>query len=126
MTSLRIDKWLWTVRIYKTRSDAAEACRTNKITVNGSLAKPSREIKTGDIIGVRKMPVNYSYRVFGLPESRQGGKFIDQYVENITPQEELDKLNISCETVFISRDKGTGRPTKKERREIDSVLDKLL
>jgi len=125
MTSLRIDKWLWAVRIYKTRSDAAEACRTNRVTVNGSAAKPSREVKTGDTVAVRKSPVNYSYRVLGLPNSRQGAKLIEQYVEDITPQEELDKLNIPRETLFVSRERGTGRPTKKERREIDSVFDKL-
>jgi ribosome-associated heat shock protein Hsp15 len=122
---MRIDKWLWAVRIFKTRSDAAEACRTNKVTVNGSPAKPSREIGIGDVIGVRKLPVNYSYRVIELTDLRKGAKLVDQFVENITPQQELDKLNVPRETVFISRDRGTGRPTKKERREIDSVLDKL-
>lgn len=120
---IRIDKWLWAVRIFKTRSDAAEACRTNKVTVNGMVCKPSRELKAGDVVSVRKMPVTYSYRVVALVSSRQPAKNVPDYTENITPQSELDKLNPPKETVFISREKGLGRPTKKERRELDSLMD---
>ena len=124
-TSIRIDKWLWAVRIFKTRSDAAEACRTNRVTVAGSYTKPSREIKVGDVITVRKTIVTYSYRVLALVSSRVGAKLVPEYAENITPQSELDKLNMPRETIFILRDRGTGRPTKRERRQIDSLMDEF-
>lgn len=123
MSSARIDKWLWAVRLYKTRSDAAEACRANKVLVNNAYAKPSREVKPGDVISVKKMPVTYSFRILELVSSRQPAKNVPLYLENVTPQEELDKLNVPRETFFIQRDHGTGRPTKKERREIDVLMD---
>lgn len=119
---IRIDKWLWAVRIFKTRSDAAEACRNNKVSVNGINCKPSRELKPGDVVSVKKTQVTYSYRVMALVSSRQPAKNVPEYAENITPQSELDKLNPPSETVFIYRDRGTGRPTKKERREIDALM----
>ena len=117
--SVRIDKWLWAVRIFKTRSDAADACRTNKVLVNGSYAKPSREVKPGDAITVKKMPVTYSFRVVELVSE------VPRYAENVTPQEELDKLNIPKLSIFVQRDRGSGRPTKRERREIDSLMGEL-
>lgn len=123
--SIRIDKWLWAVRIFKTRSDAADACRNNRVLVNDSYTKPSREIKTGDVVSVKKMPVTYSFRVLDIVSNRQPAKNVPLYAENITPQAELDKLNVPRETVFVSRDRGMGRPTKKERREIDSLMDDL-
>ena len=104
-------------------SDAADAIRNNKVTVNGSAAKPSREVKVGDVIAVRKMQVTYSYRVLDLVSSRQPAKNVPLYCLNITPQEELDKLSIPRETIFVFRDRGTGRPTKKERRELDGLMD---
>lgn len=122
---VRIDKWLWAVRIFKSRSDAAEACRMNRVLVNDSYCKPSREVSLGDVVSVRKLPVTYSFRVKGLVSNRQPAKNVPLYAENITPQEELAKLNIPRETVFIARDRGTGRPTKKERREIDAMMDEL-
>ncbi len=125
MSSVRLDKWLWAVRIYKTRSDAAEACRTNRVLVNGAYVKPSREVKVGEVVSVKKMPVTYTFRVLNLVSSRQPAKNVPEYAQNITPQEELDKLNIPRETIFIVRDRGAGRPTKKERREIDALMDDL-
>lgn len=125
MSSVRLDKWLWAVRIYKTRSDAAEACRTNRVLVNGTYVKPSREVKVGEVVSVKKMPVTYTFRVLNLVSSRQPAKNVPEYAQNITPQEELDKLNIPRETIFIVRDRGAGRPTKKERREIDALMDDL-
>lgn len=122
---IRIDKWLWAVRIFKSRSDAAEACRMNRVLVNDSYCKPSRELREGDIVSVRKLPVTYTFRVKGLVSNRQPAKNIPLYAENLTPQSELDKLNPPRETIFISRDRGTGRPTKKERREIDALMDDL-
>lgn len=122
---IRVDKWLWAVRIFKTRSDAAEACRNNKVMVNQTCCKPSRELRVGDIVSVRKLSVTYSFRVVGLVSNRQPAKNVPDYAENVTPQSELDKLNIPMETVFISRDKGTGRPTKKDRRDIEVLMGDL-
>lgn len=120
---VRLDKYLWAVRVFKTRSDAADAIRNNRVLVNGAYAKPSREVKQGDIIAVKRMPVTYQYKVLELISSRQGAKNVPQYCLNITPQEELDKLTVPRETVFVFRERGTGRPTKKERREIDALMD---
>lgn len=123
MEEIRLDKYLWAVRIFKTRSDAADAIRNNKVTVNDAYAKPSREVKTGDRIAVRKMQITYIYKVIGLVSSRQPAKNVPAYCLNVTPQEELDKLNIPRETVFVLRERGAGRPTKKDRREMDSLMD---
>lgn len=122
---VRIDKWLWAVRIFKSRSDAAEACRMNRVLVNDSYCKPSREVSQGDIISVKRQPVTYSFRVKGLVSNRQPAKNVPLYAENITPQEELAKLNVPRETLFITRDRGAGRPTKKERREIEAMIGDL-
>lgn len=123
MSEVRLDKYLWAVRVFKTRSDAADAIRNNRVLVNEAYAKPSREVKQGDVIAVKKQPVTYQYKVLELVSSRQGAKNVPQYCLNITPQEELDKLTIPRETVFVFRERGTGRPTKKERREIDALMD---
>ena len=123
MSDIRLDKYLWAVRVFKTRSDAADAIRNNRVMVNNAYAKPSRDVQVGDIITVKKMPVTYSYKVVDLVSSRQGAKNVPQYCLNITPQEELDKLSTPRETIFVFRERGTGRPTKKERREIDALMD---
>ena len=123
MSEVRLDKYLWAVRVFKTRSDAADAIRNNRVMVNDAYAKPSREVKQGDVIAVKKQPVTYQYKVLELVSSRQGAKNVPQYCLNITPQEELDKLTIPRETVFVFRERGMGRPTKKERREIDALMD---
>lgn len=123
MDEIRLDKYLWAVRIFKTRSDAADAIRTNKVSVNGAWAKPSREVKIGDEIAVRKQQITYSYKVLDLVSSRQPAKNVPTYCLNITPQEELDKLNVPRETIFVFRERGTGRPTKKERRDLDDLMD---
>ena len=119
----RLDKYLWAVRIFKTRSDAADACKGGRVKVNSTEAKPSREVKPGDIIDVRRVNVNFKYKVLQQLENRLSAKLVPEYIENITPQEELDKLNAPKESFFIYRERGTGRPTKKERREIDELLD---
>lgn len=121
--SERIDKWLWAVRIFKTRSDAADACKRSRILVNGTEAKPSREIKAGDTVTVKKIPVIYTFKVLALIQNRQPAKNVPLYAENITPQEELDKLQVKYTTIFVQRDRGTGRPTKKERRTLDDLMD---
>ena len=123
MDNVRIDKYLWAIRVFKTRSEAAEACRTGKVFVNGAQTKSSREIKAGDSIEVRKGAVHVSYTVMEPIDKRQGAKLVDQYAENTTPQSELDKLIAPVETIFLKRERGSGRPTKKERRDIDRLMD---
>ena len=123
---VRLDKYLWAVRVFKTRSDAAEAVRSNRVSVNGSYAKPSREVKAGDTIMVRRTMITYTYRVVEPVSNRQPAKNVPQYCTNITPQSELDKLNIPHETIFMFRERGTGRPTKKERRDIDTMMEGMF
>ena len=123
MSDIRLDKYLWAVRIFKTRSDAADAIRQNRVMGNNAYAKPSREVKVGDMISVRRERVTYSYKVLDLVSSRQPAKNVPTYCLNCTPQEELDKLNVPHETIFVFRDRGTGRPTKKERRDIDALME---
>lgn len=124
-TDVRIDKYLWAIRLFKTRSEAAEACRTNKVYINQSAVKSSRTVRPGDIIEVRKGAVHYRYRVIEPVDKRQGAQLVPNYAMNITPQYELDKLTAPNETIFLKRERGTGRPTKKERREIDKLLEDL-
>ena len=121
----RIDKYLWSVRVYKTRSEAADACRSGRVKVNEMEAKASKEIKSGDIVSVRKNLITYTLRVIEPIDKRQPAKLVSIYVENITPQEELDKLNSPKESVFLYRERGTGRPTKKERRDMDELFDSM-
>lgn len=121
--SVRIDKWLWSVRLFKTRSDATEACKANRVLLNGSSVKPSREVKVGDHVSVRKVPVLYTFRILELVANRQPAKNVPLYIENITQAEELAKLEMAQLGAFGVRDRGTGRPTKRDRREIEDVMD---
>lgn len=121
----RIDKYLWAIRAYKTRSEATDACKGNKVKVNGSDAKPSKLIKVGDVLVVRKGAVQFTYKVKALVEKRIGAKLVPDYAENLTPASELDKLKAPIETFFVRRDRGTGRPTKKDRRELDEMTGGL-
>ena len=125
MDEVRIDKYLWSIRAYKTRSEATTACNGGKVRLNGADVKPSKTVKVGDSIVVRKGPVTYTYKVLALVDKRQGAKLVPQYAENLTPQEELDKLHAPVETFFLKRDRGAGRPTKKDRRQMDSLWDSL-
>jgi len=120
---MRLDKYLKVSRLIKRRTVANDACDGQRITVNGRTAKASYDVKIGDVIAVRKQAVTYSYKVLDLVSSRQPAKNVPLYCLNITPQEELDKLSIPRETIFVFRDRGTGRPTKKERRELDGLMD---
>ena len=117
---IRVDKWLWAVRIFKTRSQATEACKKGKILIREQAVKPSRVLRINDVIQVKKPPVVYSYKVTGLLAKRLSARLVQDYIEDITPESELQKLKVR-ETFFISRDRGSGRPTKKERR----IMDKL-
>lgn len=120
--SVRIDKYLWAVRVFKTRTLATEACKKGKVSVDDMPAKPSRTVTTGDVIEVKKMPVVYSYLVKDPIEKRVGAKIVDNYVENITSQDELHKLEMQ-DDFFVKRDRGAGRPTKKERRLLDDIQE---
>lgn len=122
---VRIDKYLWCIRAFKTRSDATDACKGGKVRVNGDDIKPSKGVKVGDVVTVRKGAVSYTYKVLELIDKRQGPKLVSQYAENLTPEEELAKLKAPVETFFLKRDRGAGRPTKKDRRQMDALWDEL-
>ncbi len=123
VTSVRIDKWLWSIRAFKTRTDAADACKLGRVTLNGALAKASRDVKVNDIVTVKKMPVMYTFKVLALIANRQPAKNVYLYAENLTPEEELEKMKMNKTIIFVQRDRGTGRPTKKERRDIDDLME---
>lgn len=122
MDKMRIDKWLWSVRIFKTRSLAADACSKGRVLINNMEAKPSKEIFGNEIVTVRKPPVIYTYKIKQLLKNRLPAKLVNDFLEDLTSVEELNKLQIK-ETFFVKRDRGTGRPTKKERRVIDRLTD---
>lgn len=125
MDSVRLDKYLWAIRVFKTRSEAADACNGNKVRLNGVPAKPSKAVKSGDSIDVRKGSALFSYRVLQLTESRMGAALVEQYADNLTPESELEKLHAPRETIVLQRDRGTGRPTKKDRRQLDELMDNM-
>lgn len=118
---VRIDKWLWAVRLFKTRSLATEECKKGRVTIDGSAVKPSRVPKIGELIKVRKPPVTYSYRVVAITGKRVGAKLAPEFVEDVTPPEELKILEIRQQMGFFERDRGTGRPTKKDRRDLERL-----
>lgn len=122
----RIDKWLWAARIYKTRSIAADACKNGRIMINGVNVKPSHLIKRGEVIQVRKPPITYSFRVLDCIEKRVGAKLLPQVYENVTPAAQYELLEMSRISGFVDRARGTGRPTKKERRALDAFTDPAL
>ena len=119
MSEARIDKWMWAVRIFKTRTIAAEACKKGRITINGALAKAARMVKPGDVVQVRKPPITYSFKVLQAIEKRVGAKLVNDMMENITPPEQYELLEMNRISGFINRAKGTGRPTKKDRRDLE-------
>ena len=118
----RIDKWLWAARIFKTRSIAADACKNGRITMSGVKQKASKMIKEGDIIEVRKPPITYSFKVLKAIQNRVGAKLVSEVLENVTAKEQLELLEMNRISGFVGRARGTGRPTKKERRELDDFI----
>lgn len=126
MKTARIDKWLWAARIFKTRSIAAEECKKGHITINGAVAKAAHTVKEGDVVGVKKSPIVYSFKIKQAIENRVGAKLIPDILENVTPADQLEILEISKISGFLNRAKGTGRPTKKERRELDDFIDPVF
>ena len=125
MADSRIDKYLWAIRAFKTRTDATDACKGGKVKIAGVNAKPSKEVKPGDVIQVKKGTVTYTYKVIQPLERRVGAKLVPEYALNLTPESELEKLRAPVETFFITRDRGAGRPTKKDRREIEEAWDAI-
>ena len=125
MADARIDKFLWAIRAFKTRTDATDACKGGKVKVAGVNAKPSKEVKPGDVLTVKKGSVTYTYKVLQPLERRVGAKLVPEYALNLTPAAELEKLRAPVETFFITRDRGAGRPTKKDRREIEDAWDTI-
>ena len=121
----RIDKVLWALRIYKTRTEATDACKGGKVKIGGSNVKPSRLVKPDETISVHKGIIQYSYRLKQIPPHRLGAKLVPDFAENLTPESELAKLKAPVETFFLKRDRGSGRPTKKERREMEEAWDKF-
>ncbi|MDX1752350.1 MAG: RNA-binding S4 domain-containing protein [Salinimicrobium sediminis] len=120
---MRVDKFLWCVRYHKTRSIATEACKQGKVRVNDAIVKPSREVYPTDKLTVRKNQINYQIEVLDLPKSRVGAKLVNLYINDITPKEEFEKLELLKYSQDYYRKKGTGRPTKKDRRELDDWFD---
>lgn len=127
----RIDKWLWFMRVFKTRTIATEACKKGRVTVNGVSVKASHPIKIGETIDVKKSPITYTFKVLGIPNGRLGAKFVPEYLENLTPKSQYDLLEMSRISGFVDRSKGLGRPTKREGRELakfreENYMDNLF
>ena len=118
----RLDKWLWAARIFKTRSIAVDACKNGRITMEGVKQKASKMIKEGDIIEVRKPPITYSFKVLKAIQNRVGAKLVPEVMENVTAKEQLELLEMNRISGFVGRARGTGRPTKKERRDLDDFI----
>lgn len=120
---VRIDKWLWAVRLFKTRTIAVEACKKGRVTIKGITIKPSRMIKVGEVIDIRKSPITYSFEVLGLSDKRMGAKLVPEFMRDVTPPSQLEILEMSRVSGFVDRARGTGRPTKKDRRELDEFAE---
>jgi ribosome-associated heat shock protein Hsp15 len=120
---IRIDKWLFAVRLYKTRSQASEECRKGKVTIGGMNVKPSHELKVGEIIQLRRPPITRSYKILALTENRMAAKLVPEFLVETTPASELEILEVQKNMSVYNRERGTGRPTKKERRDLDDFFD---
>lgn len=119
----RVDKWLWAVRVFKTRSLAADACKKGRVLMQGVAVKPSRELKVGDVLQVRRNPILYTFKVVALTQNRVGAKLVPQFMENVTAPDQLELLEVLKLDQSNRRAKGLGRPTKKERRDLDDFFD---
>lgn len=123
MTEVRIDKWLWAVRIFKTRSAAADACKKNRVYVQDLSVKPSRMVRKGDVIQVRKPPITYSFKILDITDKRMGAKLVPLFMENVTTPDQYEILELNKISGFVDRQRGTGRPTKKERRDLEQFSE---
>ena len=119
----RIDKWLWAARIFKTRSIASDACKNGRVTIGGVNMKPSRSVKVGDVVSVKKPPITYSFKVLKTIEQRVGAKLLPEIYENVTDPKQYELIEMSRISGFVDRARGTGRPTKKERRALDAFVE---
>ncbi len=120
---MRIDKFLWCVRLFKTRSLATEQVKLGKVLSKNEELKPSKELKIGEEIQIKRGPVVFSYKVLAFPKARQGAKLVSAYIEDTTTEEEKRKWLLLQEQLKLTRERGTGRPTKKDRREMDTFMD---
>ena len=125
-TEVRIDKWLWAVRLFKTRSLAAEACKKGKVIIQNIQVKPSRNVKVGDVICIKRNPILFSVKVLALAENRMNAKLVAGFMENVTTADQLELIELGKLAGQTGRDRGTGRPTKKERREIDEFTEPVF
>ncbi|MDD2244194.1 MAG: S4 domain-containing protein [Petrimonas sp.] len=123
MDDVRIDKWLWAVRIFKTRSAAADACKKNRVYVQDLSVKPSRMVRKGDVIQVRKPPITYSFKILDITDKRMGAKLVPLFMENVTTPDQYEILELNKISGFVDRQRGTGRPTKKERRDLEQFSE---
>ncbi|MBR7038709.1 MAG: RNA-binding S4 domain-containing protein [Oscillospiraceae bacterium] len=125
MDTVRLDKYLWAIRVFKTRSDATDACNGNKVKIGGVNAKPSKPVKPGDVLEIRKGSALFSYRILKLTESRMGAQLVPDFAEDLTPESERAKLHAPRETIVLQRDRGAGRPTKRDRRQLEEMMDAM-
>ena len=122
----RIDKWLWCMRVFKTRTIATDACKKGRVTINGIPIKPSRPVKIGETVDVKKPPITYTFKVLAIPNGRLGAKLVPEYLENLTPQSQYDLLEMSRISGFVDRSKGLGRTTKREGRELAKFREESM
>lgn len=126
MSEVRIDKWLWAVRLFKTRTLAAEACKKGKVLMHSVQVKPSRNLKVGDVVCIKRNPVLFSFKVLALTENRMNAKLVPGFMENVTTADQLELIEIARLAAQNNRDRGTGRPTKKDRRAIDDFFEPVF
>lgn len=119
MDEVRVDKWLWAVRVFKTRTVASDACKKGRVMIDRVAVKPSRNVRVGEIVEVRKPPITFSFKVLELADKRMGAKMVPRYMENVTPSDQYELLELNKISGFVDRQRGTGRPTKKERRDME-------
>ena len=125
-TEVRIDKWLWAVRLFKTRSLASEACKKGKVRIQGVQVKPSRNVKVGDVVAIRRNPALFSFKVLALSENRMNAKLVPGFMEDVTTPDQLELIELARIAAKSGRDRGTGRPTKKERRDLDDLFEPVF
>lgn len=123
MAEVRVDKWLWAMRVFKTRTIATDACKKGRVMMGGVAVKPSRTVKPGDIVDVRKPPITYTFRVVQVTQNRLGAKLVPDYLENLTPKSQYDLLEMTRISGFVDRRKGLGRPTKRDAREMSKFKE---
>jgi len=125
-TEVRIDKWLWAVRLFKTRTLAAEACKKGKVIIQNIQVKPSRNVKVGDVVCIKRNPILFSFKVLALSENRMNAKLVSGFMENVTTADQLELIELGKLAGQTGRDRGTGRPTKKDRRELDDFSEPVF